>query len=167
MNHESERLLGGEAKLRRRGVVKNQAKETAMFKKSVGRWVMLALVTALAVWGVSHIFPGVQVAAQNEPPAALAADATVRFFGAKGDGISDDAAALQKAVESKAGTIRLPSGTYKLSKTIEVDLDKVGWTSFVGDGTARIVMTGPGPAIRFVGTHAGTADPASFKDNAW
>ena len=138
-----------------------------MFKNSVGRWVVLALVRALAAWGVSHIVPGVQLAAQNEKPGLTGTEGTVKSFGAKGDGIADDAGAIQKAVDSKAGTIRFPPGVYKLSKTIEVDLDKVGWTAFVGDGTARLVMTGPGPAIRFVGTHEGTADPKSFKDNVW
>jgi hypothetical protein len=138
-----------------------------MFKNSVSKWMMLALGIALAAWGVSHILPGVQLAAQNEQPRVSAPNVTVRAFGAKGDGVSDDAAAIQKAVDSKTGTIRLPPGVYKLSKTIEVDLDKVGWTAFVGEGTARLVMAGPGPAIRFVGTHEGTADPASFKENVW
>ena len=158
---------GGRQVRDRRVAVKKKAKETVMFKNSVGRWVGLALVIALAAWGVSHILPGVQLAAQNEKPGPPAADATVKSFGAKGDGVSDDDAAIQKAVDSKAGTIRFPPGTYKLSKTIEVDLDKVGWTAFVGEGTARLVMTGPGPAIRFVGTHEGTADPKSFKDSVW
>ena len=117
-----------------------------MFKNSVSRWMMLALGIALAAWGVSHILPGVPLAAQNEKPRLPADDSTVRSFGAKGDGVSDDAAAIQKAVDSKAGTIRFPPGTYKLSKTIDVDLDKVGWTAFVGEGTARLVMTGPRPA---------------------
>ncbi len=133
-----------------------------MFKNSVGRWVMLALVTALAAWGVSHIFPGVQVAAQNEKPVRL-----VGRLGARGDGITDDTAAIQLAVNTKSGEIKFPGGIYLISKTIEVDLDKVGWTAFVSDGTARIVMTGPGPAIRFIGAHDGTADPASFKANVW
>src|SRR5207249_2392796 len=31
----------------------------------------------------------------------------------------------------------------------------------------RVVMAGPGPAFRFVGTHTGSADPASFKPGVW
>lgn len=142
-----------------------------MFTNSVWRWVGLALVIALAAWGVSHIFPGVQVAAQNEKPTARFVDDqpaySVKSHGAKGDGVSDDAEAIQKAVDSKSGSIRFPAGNYRISKTIEVNLDMVGWTAIVGDGTARIEMTGPGPAIRFTGTHEGTADPASFKENVW
>ena len=133
-----------------------------MFKNSVGRWVGLALVITLAAWGLSHILPGVPLAAQNEKPVRL-----VGQLGARGDGITDDTAAIQLAVDTKSGEIHFPGGIYLISKTIEVDLDKVGWTAFVGEGTARIVMTGPGPAIRFVGTHEGTADPNSAKENVW
>jgi hypothetical protein len=39
--------------------------------------------------------------------------------------------------------------------------------SVVADGSARIVMAGPGPALKLVGTHEGTADPASVKPNVW
>lgn len=88
-------------------------------------------------------------------------------FGLVGDGQADDTVALQKAVDSGTGGIHLPKGTYRITRSIVVDLDKVGVTSFTGDGTARIVMAGAGPAIRFVGTHAGTAAPESFKPNVW
>ena len=92
---------------------------------------------------------------------------TVRDFGAVGDGAADDTAALQKAVDSKAGDIFLPRGTYRLTKTVVIDLDKVGPTSIVGTGAATIVMAGPGPALRLVGSHEGTASPATVKPNVW
>ena len=72
-----------------------------MFNNSAGRWVLLALAVALAAWGVSHIFPGVQVAAQNELAGGSrpqgAAEVTVKSFGATGDGVSDDAGAILDA----------------------------------------------------------------------
>jgi len=135
-----------------------------MLKNSLGRWISLALAIALVAWGLNWLLPGMPIAAQT---ANVAGDVTIKSLGATGNGTTDDTAAIQKAVDTGTKTIRFPAGTYKISKTIEVDLDKVGWKSFVGDGTARLVMTGPGPAIRFVGTHEGTADPASFKDNVW
>ena len=92
---------------------------------------------------------------------------TVLDYGAKGDGIADDTAAIQALIDAKAGTIRFPAGTYRITKPIVVDLDKVGFTSFVADGTAQLVMAGPGPAIRFVGTHGGTAAPESVKPDVW
>jgi hypothetical protein len=80
---------------------------------------------------------------------------------------TDDATAIQKAVDSGAGTIRFSRGTYRLTRTVVIELDKTGFTSLVGDGTARIVMAGAGPAFKFVGTHGGTADPKSVKPNVW
>ena len=92
---------------------------------------------------------------------------TVRDFGAVGDGKADDSAAFQKAVDSKIGDIVVPKGVYRFRKTVVVNLDKVGPTSFQGTGTATIVMAGPGPAIRFVGTHEGSAAPHTVKENVW
>jgi len=50
---------------------------------------------------------------------------------------------------------------------VVIDLDKVGWTALAGSGTPRVVMAGPGPAFKFVGTHHGTAGPSSVKPNVY
>src|SRR5262245_37580886 len=92
---------------------------------------------------------------------------TVLDFGAKGDGVVDDTAAIQELIDAKVGSLRFPAGSYRITWTLVVDLDKVGFTSFVADGTARLVMAGSGPAIRFIGTHAGSADPPQFKATVW
>jgi hypothetical protein len=142
--------------------------KNVIVKNSVGKWVAAALVLALVAWCVTALLPVVPLAAQGKSATGASDRAeSVKGLGAKGDGVSDDTAAIQKAVNSKIGTVHFAAGTYRITKTIDVDLDKVGWTSFVGDGAARIVMAGPGPAIRFVGTHEGTADPASVKENVW
>jgi len=93
--------------------------------------------------------------------------ADVRRFGARGDGKTDDTAAFQRAVDSKAGDIRIPKGIYRLTKTVVISLDAVGPTSVVGSGTSKIVMEGPGPAFKFVGTHRGTADPKTVESRVW
>lgn len=105
--------------------------------------------------------------AQEPAPLRSSTSRTVSDFGAVGDGATDDGAAIQRAVDAQLGDISLPKGVYRITKTIVVDLDAVGPTSFVGSGVARIVMAGPGPAIRFLGTHAGTAAPNTVKDNVW
>lgn len=92
---------------------------------------------------------------------------SVRAFGAVGDGKADDTTAIQKAVEAGAGAVRFDKGIYRLSRTIVIPLDKVGYTSLLGDGTARVVMEGAGPAFKFIGTHEGSADPEQFKPNVW
>ena len=91
----------------------------------------------------------------------------VRKFGAVGDGMADDTAAIQKAVDSAAGDVEFSRGKYLISKTIVIDLDRLGYTSIAGHGTAQIIMAGAGPAFRFVGTHGGTASPATVKGNVW
>jgi hypothetical protein len=90
----------------------------------------------------------------------------VSHFGVVGDGIVDDTVALQKAVDSNEGYIHL-KGVYRITKPIVINLDKVGYTSFIGDGVAKIVMAGPGPALKFVGTHFKSADPDQFTENVW
>lgn len=99
--------------------------------------------------------------------ARAASSSSLADFGAAGDGRVDDTAAIQKAVDSGLGTIRFPRGTYRLTRPVVIELDKTGFTALVGDGTARIVMAGAGPAFKFVGTHAGTASPATVKPNVW
>jgi hypothetical protein len=92
---------------------------------------------------------------------------TVLNFGAIGDGQADDTAALQRAVDAGIGHIVLPKGVYRVTQPVVIDLDKVGYTSLCGNGVARIVMAGPGPAFRFVGTHFKSAGPETFAPNVW
>lgn len=116
-------------------------------------------------------FAFAQVAAQGENasiarppgPAQPAAKAPALV----GNGVADDTEALQGMVDARASGVRLAPGTYRITRPIVIELDRVGPTSIVGDGTARLVMAGPGPALRFLGTHEGTADPGSVQPNVW
>ena len=83
-----------------------------------------------------------------------------------GDGKADDTSALQALVDA-GGSVRLPKGRYRLTKTVLVDLAKLGAASIASDGTATLIMDGPGPALKVVGTHGGTAAPKSFKPETW
>lgn len=92
----------------------------------------------------------------------------VRDFGAVGDGRADDTEALRHAVEQGSGQLVLPRGTYRLKTPLEIDLDRFGPIALCGQGgTARLLMDGPGPAVRLVGTHTKSADPASFEARVW
>ena len=92
----------------------------------------------------------------------------VRDFGARGDGRTDDTAAIQHCLEDGNGTVELPRGTYLLSKPLVVDLTRQSRFSLDGSGgTAKLVMTASGPAIHLLGSHKGTAAPKDFPPEIW
>jgi hypothetical protein len=84
-----------------------------------------------------------------------------------GDGVADDTEALQSLIDAGIRQLRLRPGTYRIWRTLEVDLAKHGPISISGGGSATIVMEGPGPAIRIVGTHDGTAAPSTVRERIW
>lgn len=122
---------------------------------------------ALALLAGQVLYSQGQTRPAATPAQPATNDSTSVNFGAKGDGEADDTDVLQKAIDSRAGAIFLQRGTFKITKPLVVDLSKVGFTAFISDGTARIVMAGPGPAIQFIGTHTGTAAPSTFKEEVW
>ncbi|MDB4793782.1 right-handed parallel beta-helix repeat-containing protein [Pirellulaceae bacterium] len=94
--------------------------------------------------------------------------ADVRDFGAVGDGIQDDTAAIQHAVDDGDGVVEFGRGNYRISKTIVVQSKSCGRIAICGKGgTAKIMMWGEGPAISLEGTHGSTADPAGFRPEEW
>lgn len=94
--------------------------------------------------------------------------ANVLGFGAMGDGATDDTGALQHALSDGDGVLRLNKGTYRLSKTLEIDLGRTGFGGVRGEaGATRLIMCGPGPAIRIRGNHQGTAVPGSYRPETW
>jgi hypothetical protein len=92
---------------------------------------------------------------------------SVRDFGARGDGRSNDTTAIEHAVSQGDGHLEFPRGDFRITRTIEIPLDTRGRISLTGHGVGRIVMAGPGPAFRFVGTHTKNADPTSFAPGVW
>jgi hypothetical protein len=124
---------------------------------------LVALV--LATWPSGGLSTA-QVAAEQSA-GLVSRDSRASRLAVVADGKADATAALQQLVDSVDGHIRLPKGTYRISKPIVVDLRKRGYTSITGDGVARIDMAGPGPALKFVGTHFKSADPDGFEPEVW
>jgi hypothetical protein len=92
--------------------------------------------------------------------------ADVTLSGARGDGATDDTQALQTAVDA-GGDVTFPRGTYRITKTIVIRLENAGYTSLKADGAAKVVMTGPGPAFRFVGTNEARETLVKTRDVIW
>lgn len=98
--------------------------------------------------------------------ATIEAQVSVMSLGAQGDGKTDDAAAIEKALLSH-GSVSFPKGIYRISRTITIPLSESGFTAISSDGTARVVMAGAGPAFFFKGSHEGTAAPSTVKPGVW
>lgn len=114
------------------------------------------------------VLPGVALLWAGLTTAVHAVD--VRTFGAKGDGVADDTAAITAAIRGATdGVVEFPRGRYRLTRPIEVPLAEHGTLGLVGrGGSATVLMAGPGPAFRFTGSHAtGTADPKSVQPVTW
>jgi parallel beta-helix repeat protein len=76
---------------------------------------------------------------------------SVKDFGAVGDGVADDTAAIQAAIDS-GKTAYVPKGTYKISATLNLNN---GYKALIGDDSLPVInKTTAGPAIR-IGTTSG------------
>ncbi len=68
---------------------------------------------------------------------------------------------------NSGGAIVFPAGAYRLTATINVPLASTGPIALIGQGTARILMHGAGPAFHLQGDHRGTADPSTVAEEVW
>jgi hypothetical protein len=79
---------------------------------------------------------------------------TVKDFGAKGDGATDDTAAIQAAFDStRYGTIYFPGGTYRVTASIKPKFDFFGYDVI---GSASILAHFDDYVFRFVGVSQGS-----------
>ncbi len=93
---------------------------------------------------------------------------SVRDFGARGDGTTDDTKAIEDALAKGDGTLQFPKGDYLITRTINIELADSGRVSIDGSGgAAKILMDGAGPAFQITGTHERSADPKTFEPRIW
>lgn len=81
--------------------------------------------------------------------------------------LPDRTAELQQQIVSRDGNLQLVDSLIRITRPLEFDLERHGAVvvrSLVG---TTLVMDGPGPALRFRGTHDGTASPKSFRPATW
>jgi hypothetical protein len=90
----------------------------------------------------------------------------VRHFGAVGDGRTDDAPAIQTALDQTDGGLFFPGGDYLLRSGLRLDMSARGRTHICGAG-ARLLNASDGPALHIMGTHEGTSSPSSVTERTW
>ena len=81
--------------------------------------------------------------------------------------LPDQTEELQVQLESSGGTLVLDAKRYRITRPLEVDLTTLGAAKIQASAGTTLIMDGPGPAIRFKGSHTGTASPRSFKPATW
>jgi hypothetical protein len=76
----------------------------------------------------------------------------------------DRTAEYRQRLTGGNGTLLLEPGAHRITGTLEVVLSgKHSALIRPATGSATLIMDGPGPAIRLVGSHEGSASPKSFK----
>lgn len=79
----------------------------------------------------------------ERPLPTVAPQASVKDFGARGDGKTDDTAAFRRAVKEAAGkTILVPAGKYVITDFVTIDASR---TVLQGEGPGRSVLYFPTP----------------------
>ncbi len=84
----------------------------------------------------------------------------VKDFGAVGDGVTDDTAAIQAAIDSltTGGILLFPSGTYLISSALSIIVDSI---KLIGEGETNTVIKGS--AIMAVGIDMSAASYCSIE----
>ncbi|MDD4107744.1 MAG: right-handed parallel beta-helix repeat-containing protein [Prolixibacteraceae bacterium] len=102
--------------------------------------------------------------------AATSGAINVKDFGARGDGANDDTQSIISAINNaEDGVVNFPSGRYRITKTVEINLVETGKIGLKGvGGSATVIMEGAGPAFKFIGSHTkGSASPLTVSDQVW
>ena len=82
--------------------------------------------------------------------------------------LPDSTLVLQEVIDDHDGNLLLGRDeVLRITKPLVFDLSKHKAVAVKAAGGVTIVMDGPGPALRFVGSHQGTASPNSFQPATW
>ncbi len=131
--------------------------------RSLARCAVITGLFVGGIWGGWWTVSARPVGTSSEP----SGNPTKGIEGLVGDGEHDDTDALQRAIDAGRRPLVLPQGRYRITRSLRVDLDQVGYFALDGQSVATLVMDGAGPAVHLVGTHYRTADPENFEERVW
>lgn len=101
--------------------------------------------------------PAVVMPAVNEPLNPVLRLNSVKDFGAKGDGQTDDTAAIQQALDEHGNRLFFPAGTYLITQTLKIDDFWTrfpaggGWIAGAGSDKVRIKKSNGGSVVQATG----------------
>ena len=82
--------------------------------------------------------------------------------------LPDSTMVLQKMIDEQDGNLLLGNDeVLRITQPLVFDLTKLKAVTVRAAGGVTIVMDGPGPALRFIGSHQGSASPTSFVPATW
>ena len=97
----------------------------------------------------------------NDPIPNVPVKASVKDFGAKGDGQADDSQAFLNAIAAVSdGAVLIPAGRYKITKVLKISKSNF---VLVGEGQDRTTLYFPKPLLEM----AGRSQSISGKDGYW
>jgi len=118
-----------------------------------------ACVLVLIMWTIPQLACDQQIGGQE-------AKALARIQNLKT--LPDMTEELQQRIDQNSGNLLLgDSENYRITKPLNFDLTRHGAAMIKATKGSTIIMDGPGPALRFVGSHTGTASPSSFRPETW
>lgn len=80
--------------------------------------------------------------------------------------LPDSTSELQSQIDSN-GSLLLKRQRIRITSPLVFDLSRLGSAKLTSVDGATLIMDGPGPAVKIVGTHQGTASPKSFQPATW
>ena len=82
--------------------------------------------------------------------------------------LPDQTQQLQAQIDANRGNLTLSgSDRFRITAPLVFDLEMHGAVKVTAREGATLIMDGPGPALKLVGTHGGSASPTSFKAKTW
>ncbi len=81
--------------------------------------------------------------------------------------LPDQTAQLQQQIAAGRGLILKGKQRFRITAPLVFDLSKLGAVKISADRGATLIMDGPGPALKIIGSHRGTASPKSFQPSTW